>query len=255
VTLWEKYRRTLLIGLLVLASLSLLTIYLLFERKRLHAARNEQMRLSGMLINAQDHERARLASELHDDFSQRLAMLSLGLETAAEMVPESPAEANRQLHELVNSASELGADLHTMSHRLHSSTLEQLGLAEGVAAFCEEFTAQRGIQVVFSHKDVPRSVPPDISLCLFRIVQEGLRNVQKHSGAAHAEVRIETMNDTLHLSISDDGAGYDVNDGAGRQGLGLRSMRERARLVGGRFEIHSEIRNGTRIDVWVPLTE
>jgi signal transduction histidine kinase len=254
-TLWEKYRRTLLIGLLVLASLSLLTIYLLFERKRLHAARNEQMRLSGMLINAQDHERARLASELHDDFSQRLAMLSLGLETAAEMVPESPAEANRQLHELVNSASELGADLHTMSHRLHSSTLEQLGLAEGVAAFCKEFTAQRGIQVVFSHKDVPRSVPPDISLCLFRIVQEGLRNVQKHSGAAHAEVRIETMNDTLHLSISDDGAGYDVNDGAGRQGLGLRSMRERARLVGGRFEIHSEIRNGTRIDVWVPLTE
>ncbi len=252
-TLWEQYGRTLLIGLLVLASLSLLTIYLLVERKQLHAARNEQMRLSGMLINGQEDERARLASELHDDFSQRLAMLSLGLETAAEIVPESPAEANRQLHELMNSASELGADLHTLSHRLHSSTLERLGLTAGVAAFCKEFAAQRGIQVVFSHQDVPRSVSPDISLCLFRIVQEGLRNVQKHSGAAHAQVRIETMDDTLHLSISDDGTGFDVKDGVGRQGLGLWSMRERVRLVGGRFEIHSEIQKGTRIEVWAPL--
>ncbi len=249
-TLWERYRRTLLLGSLILASLSLLTIYLLFERKQLRAARNEQMRLSGMLINAQEDERARLASELHDDFSQRLAMLSFGLETAAEIVPQSPAEANRQLHELMNSASELGADLHTLSHRLHSSTLEQLGLVAGVAAFCKEFSAQRGIQVVFSPKDVPRSVPLDISLCLFRVVQEGLRNVQKHSGAAHAEVRIEAKDDTLHLSISDDGAGYDVKDGARRQGLGLRSMQERVRLVGGRFEIHSKIREGTRIDVW-----
>ncbi|HXC94997.1 MAG TPA: ATP-binding protein [Edaphobacter sp.] len=253
-TLWEQHR-TLLIGLFFLASLSLLTILLLFERKKLHSTRNEQMRLSGMLIDAQEDERARVASELHDDFSQRLAMLSLGLETAAEMVPESPSEANRQLHELVSSASELGADLHTLSHRLHSSTLEMLGLAAGVGALCKEFTAQRGIQVVFSHKDVPHSVPPDISLCLFRIVQEGLRNVQKHSGAARAQVRIETMDNTLRLSISDDGAGYDVKDGEGHQGLGLRSMRERARLVGGQFEIHSKTQKGTRIDVWVPLTK
>ncbi len=254
-TLWEQHRRTLPIGLLVLVSLSLLIVYLLFERKRFRAARIEQMRLSGMLINAQEVERARVASELHDDFSQRLAMLSLGLETAAEMVSQSPAEANRKLHELVNSAGELGTDLHVLSHRLHSSTLETLGLAAGVEAFCKEFTAQRGIQVVFSDKDVPHSVPPDISLCLFRIVQEGLRNVQKHSGAAHARVRIKSMDDTLHLSISDDGGGYDIKDGAGRHGLGLRSMRERVRLVGGRFEIHSEIRKGTRIDVWVPMTD
>jgi signal transduction histidine kinase len=254
-TLWGKYRRTLLTGLLVVASLSLLTTLLLFERKRLHAARNEQMRLSGMLINAQEDERARVASELHDDFSQRLAMLSLGLENAAAMVPESPAEANRQLQELVNSASELGADLHTLSHRLHSSTLEQLGLAAGVAAFCKEFTAQRGVQVMFSRGEVPSSVHPDVSLCLFRIVQEGLRNVQKHSGAAHAQVRIERMDNTLHLSVSDDGAGYEIKNGADRNGLGLRSMRERVHLIGGRFKIHSEIRKGTRIDVWVPLTE
>ena len=254
-TLWEQYRRTLLIGLLVLVSLSLLTIYLLFERKQLHAARNEQMRLSGMLINAQEDERARLASELHDDFSQRLAVLSLGLETATEIVPESPEEANRQLHELMNSASEIGADLHTLSHRLHSSTLERLGLAAGVAAFCKEFTSQRGIQVVFSHAGVPRSVSPDVALCLFRIVQEGLRNVKKHSGAGNAQVQLERVDDAIHLLISDKGQGFDMKEVADGQGLGLWSMRERVRLVGGRFEIHSETQKGTRIEVWAPLTK
>ncbi len=252
-TLWERHQQTVLIGLLVIVSLSLLIFYLLFERKQLDASRNERMRLSGMLINAQEDERARLASELHDDFSQRLAVLSLGLETAAEIVPESPAEANRQLPELMNSAGEIGADLHTLSHRLHSSTLERLGLAAGVAAFCKEFAAQQGIQVAFSQDDVPRSVSPNVALCLFRIVQEGLRNVKKHSGAVHAQVQLKKLNDAIHLSISDDGRGFDVEEVGDGQGLGLWSMRERVRLVGGRFEIRSETQKGTRIEVWVPL--
>ena len=254
-TLWEQHGQTLFIGLLVLVTLSLLTFYLLFERNQLHAARNEQMRLGGMLINAQEGERARLASELHDDFSQRLAMLSLGLETAAESIPESPAEANQQLHELMNSASEIGADLHTLSHRLHSSTLERLGLAAGVAAFCKEFTAQQGIQVVFSHEDVSRSVSPDVALCLFRIVQEGLRNVKKHSGAGNAQVQLERVDDAIHLLISDKGQGFDLKEAAEGRGLGLWSMRERVQLVGGQFEIHSDTQKGTRIAVWAPLTK
>ncbi len=254
-TLWEQHEQTLFIGLLVLVTLGLLTFYLLFERKQLDAARNEQMRLSGMLINAQEDERARLASELHDDFSQRLAVLSLGLETTADIIPESATEANRQLHELMNSASELGADLHTMSHRLHSSTLERLGLVAGVAAFCKEFTAHQGIQVVFSHEDVPRSVSPDVALCLFRIVQEGLRNVKKHSGAGNAQVQLEGVNGAIHLLISDEGQGFDLKEVTDGRGLGLYSMRERVRLVGGRFEIHSETQKGTRIEVWAPLTK
>ena len=254
-TLWERHQQTVLIGLLVIVGLSLLTVYLLFERKQLDAARNEQMRLSGMLINAHENERARLASELHDDFSQRLAVLSLGLETAAEIVPESPAEANRQLHELMNSASEIGADLHTLSHRLHSSTLERLGLAAGVAAFCKEFAAQQGIQVAFSQDDVPRSVSPNVALCLFRIVQEGLRNVKKHSGAGNAQVQLERVDGAIHLLISDKGQGFDLEEAAEGQGLGLCSMRERVQLVGGRFEIHSETQKGTTLEVWAPLTK
>ena len=252
-TLWEQCRQPLLIGLLALVSLSLLTIYLLFERKKLQAARNEQMHLSGLLINAQDEERSRLAAEIHDDFSQRLAVLSLGLETVAEGIPDSLQETNRQMRELIESASEFGADLHTLSHRLHSSTLERLGLAAGVATLCKEFSAHQGLQVAFSHQDLPRSVSPEIALCLFRIVQEALRNVRKHSEAAHAEVRIEKVDDTLHLSISDDGVGFDVEDGSRTQGLGLWSMCRRVRLVGGRYEIYSKKQNGTRIDIWTPI--
>ncbi len=252
-TLWEQYRQTLLIGLLVFASLSLLIIYLLFERKQLQAARNEQMHLSGLLINAQDEERSRLAGEIHDDFSQRLAMLSLGLETVDEGIPESLLETHRQMRELIESASEFGADLHTLSHSLHSTTLEKLGLAAGVASFCKEFSAQQGLQIEFSQQGLPRAVSREIALCLFRIVQEALRNVQKHSGAAHAQVRIETMGDSLHLSISDDGVGFDVNDGVDRQGLGLWSMRRRVRLVGGRYEFRSDKGKGTIIEVWTPI--
>ena len=213
------------------------------------------MRLSGLLISAQEDERQRLASELHDDFSQRLAILSLGMETAAELMPEDPEKANQQLHELVNSAGELGADLHTLSHRLHSLTLERLGLVPGVGAFCKEFTAQQRVQVVFSHNDVPRSVPAETALCLFRIVQEGLRNVKKHSGASTAKVSLEQLDGYLHLSISDNGAGFDLKDPARNRGLGLFSMEERARLIGAQFRIHSELRKGTHIEVWAPVSQ
>jgi signal transduction histidine kinase len=254
-TLWEEHRRTLLAGSLIIVGLGLLTIYLLFERKQLKRARKAQEQLSGKLIHAQEQERSRLAAEIHDDFSQRLAVLSLGLETAAEGIPESLREINQLMQELMESASELGADLHTLSHRLHSSTLERLGLAAGVAAFCKEFTAQQGIQVAFSHDDLPRSVTPDVAVCLFRIVQEGLRNLQKHSGAANAQVRLRRVVSAIHLSISDDGHGFDMKEVGDGQGLGLWSMQERVRLVDGRFEINSETHKGTRIDVWVPLKE
>ncbi len=219
-SIWQQNKRTVLSGLLIIAGLGLLVIYLLFERKQLERARKAQEQLSGLLINAQELERSRLAAEIHDDFSQRLAVLSLGLETAAEQISETTPETNRQMQELMESASELGADLHTLSHQLHSSTLERLGLAAGVGSFCKEFNAQHGTQVAFSHHSLPPSVSPEIALCLFRIVQEGLRNVQKHSGAAHAEVKLEMLHAKLHLSISDDGKGFDTKKACGPPGSG-----------------------------------
>jgi signal transduction histidine kinase len=159
---------------------------------------------SGKLINAQEQERSRLAAEIHDDFSQRLALLALGLEKAEEAISSSPVEALKQVHSLLNSASEIGADLHTLSHRLHSSTLEALGLVPGVAAFCKEFASQQGIEIDFLPDDIPRSTHPDVALRLFRVVQEGLRNLKKHSGAPKAQVRLHRAGDRLLVSVSDE---------------------------------------------------
>jgi signal transduction histidine kinase/ABC-type uncharacterized transport system substrate-binding protein len=209
--------------------------------------------LSGMLINAQEKERCRLASEIHDDFSQRLALMALELETAEETIGTAPNEAVQQVHNVLNSASELGADLHTLSHRLHSSTLERLGLVPGIMALCKEFELQQGIEVDFLTDDLPHSVQPDVALCLFRIVQEGLRNLKKHSGAAKAQVRLRRVGDKILVMVSDQGVGFDVHDLESKIGLGVRSMEERANLLGGRFEIHSKPGKGTRIEAWVPF--
>jgi signal transduction histidine kinase len=206
-----------------------------------------------MLINAQEKERCRLASEIHDDFSQRLALIALELESAEETIGISPAEAIQQVHNVLNSASEIGADLHTLSHRLHSSTLERLGLVPGITSLCNEFAAQQGIEVDLLTDAVPRSVHPDVALCLFRIVQEGLRNLKKHSGAAKAQVRLHRLGDRLVVMVYDDGTGFSAHDLGSKEGIGIRSMEERADLLGGRFEIHSKPGKGTRIDAWVPL--
>jgi len=252
-TLWEEHRRTVLMGTLILVGLGLLTIYLLFERKMLNLARKAQERLSGMLINAQEKERRRLAAEIHDDFSQRLAVLSLGLGTAAQMTRDSPQEADRRLQELSDEASKIGGDLHTLSHQLHSTSLESLGLVPGVKAFCKEFAAQQGIKIDFTSEHIPAAVNQDVALCIFRIAQEGLRNMKKHSGASSAQVELESADNGIYLRVSDQGVGFDPRDLKMSEGLGVRSMQERAHLLGGRFSIHSSVGMGTTIDAWLPL--
>ena len=253
VSVWERTKQIWISGLLLILLLSALAAYLHFSRKQLKQARDAQLQLSGLLINAQEMERSRLASELHDDFSQRLALLALELENASEALPDSSAATKRKLHELLNSASELGADLHTVSRRLHPSTLESLGLVPGLKALCEEFTSRQGIEIVFSSKNIPRAVPPNVALCLFRVAQEGLQNLRKYSGASQGKVDLRKAGDRVFLSVSDNGRGFDAKEMRNRLGLGIRSMGERARLVGGKFEIQSEPGKGTRIDVCVPL--
>ena len=251
--LWERYKLTLLTVLLFIVSLALLVIYLFHKEQLLKLALKAPGRLSGMLINAQEQERRRIASEIHDDFSQRLATLSLGLETAAQNISLSPDEANLQLQELSGAAIDLGSDLHTLSHRLHSATLENLGLTPAVSALCKEFAAQQRIKIESTLDLMPRSVPADVALCVFRIAQEALRNVKKHSGASSAQVRLQLAGNTIHLSVCDQGAGFNPKESPKGEGLGIRSMEERARLLGGRFEIQSKSGTGTKLDVWLPL--
>ena len=206
-TLWRRTKSKWVAAGATVGCVSALVSYVRLKRRR-----DRQLALGGMLIRAQEQERSRIASEIHDDFSQRLAVMALELENAEEAIGTSPDEAVRQVHNILNSASEIGADLHTLSHLLHSSTLERLGLVPGVTALCKEFAAQQGIEIDLLTDDVPRSVHPDVALCLFRIVQEGLRNLKKHSGATRAQVRLGRAGDKLFVSVSDEGIGFELHD-------------------------------------------
>jgi len=209
--------------------------------------------LSGHLIKTQDEERKRIAREIHDDYGQRVALLGFDLERLAENVGAASAEASQKARELFNRVSRLAEDLHGLSHRLHSSTLESLGLVAGLKAFCAEFSNQQDIQVDFASENVPHGIPGDATLCIFRIAQEALRNVKKHSGAKRAVVRLEWEGDRLHLSVSDRGKGFDSSKPSADHGIGIRSMEERLRLLGGQLEIQSLLMEGTKIDAWLPL--
>jgi PAS domain S-box-containing protein len=220
------------------------------ERK---LAEQERTELAGRLINAQEREGKRLARELHDDFGQRLVLVSLGLEQVARMIEVSDGAATAKVRELKNALEEIEADLHSLSHRLHSSKLEMLGLAKGVASYCTEFAEKHAMQVALDCVDLPQSMPHEISLCLLRIIQEALCNVSKHSGAPQAEVRLKGGPEAILLTVRDQGKGFDPSRNNKVEGIGLQSMRERARMLGGTFDVRSTPERGTEIAVTIPL--
>ena len=252
-SLWDRTKWIWTTVLLIIPILLALVTYLMYAGKQLKLAREREGQLSGMLINAEEQERQRIAAELHDDFSQRLAVLALRLEIVDEATPDSFPDVHRQLRELVKSTGEIGADIHSLSHQLHSSTLESLGLVPAVAAMCKEFTALQAIKVNFTSNEIPPSVRPDIALCVFRIVQEGLWNLKKHSGAQEAQVDLRMKGNRLEVTVRDEGCGFDLKKLRQYEGLGFRSMKERAHLLDGEFKIHSETGKGTTVNAWVPI--
>lgn len=211
--------------------------------------------LTGRLIHAQEEERSRIARELHDDISQRMAFLQIGLEQFEQSVPGITSNDRTQLHNLTEVASEISTDLHGVSHQLHPGKLDLQGLVPAVASFCRELSHQHDLQVTFLHHDISSQIPKDVALCLFRIVQEGLRNVVKHAKTSEATVELSSHGEGMELRISDSGAGFNPAALLGRGGLGLISMRERLRLIGGELEVESEPSRGTRIRVRVPLSD
>jgi PAS domain S-box-containing protein len=213
----------------------------------LRASREELKSLAGHLLDAQEAERQRIARELHDDLNQSLAQLAVELDLLGGRLPAAEAGAARAIAARVK---ELSAAVHALSHQLHPAKLEQLGLVAAVRGLCREFAAHHGLEVTFTHHGLPDAVPPATALCLYRIVQEALRNVVRHAGTAHAAVELGGSPAGLRLRVTDDGAGFDP--AAGRGGLGLVSMRERLHLVGGRLAIDSRPGGGTRLDATVP---
>jgi signal transduction histidine kinase len=182
-----------------------------------------------------------------------MALLQLGLQELMDNMPELKPKAREHLQDISELASEVSTDLHNVSHQLHPARLDLIGLAATVGDHCNELSRQNHLQIEFVHQDTPAEIPKDVAHCLFRIVQEALWNVVKHSGAAEAKVELSGHGHQIDLCISDQGEGFKPESAAGQGGLGLSSMRERLRLVGGHLSVESEPSHGTRIRARVPL--
>jgi PAS domain S-box-containing protein len=224
-------------------------------RQREEALRRSQAELrsvAGKLLTAHEDERLRIARELHDDLSQRLAMLTMEVSMLQRDLG-LPDQTREALESIRQGMAQLATDIHGMSRQLHPSILTNLGLAEAIKNECVRLSELEGIVVEFSAHEVPKSLPKDTALCLYRIVQEGLRNVVKHSRAKQARVELVGTPDGVQLSIRDSGVGFDPTRAKRRSGLGLSSMKERARLVQGSVTLRSQPHGGTTIVVRAPL--
>jgi PAS domain S-box-containing protein len=234
------------------------------ERKRAEEASRETERilrqnesdlrkLAGRLIYAQEEERSRLARELHDDLAQRLAVSAIAVGQLEQQLTDSPAPVREGLREIQDGIARISHDVHSLSRQLHPSILDDLGLLKAAESECTGFSRREGIEVVFNHENVPPVIPKDVSLALYRIIQEGLRNISKHACAEHISVSLKGTDHDVFLSIQDDGIGFDWADVKENPGLGFSSMRERARLIQGELSIQSQQEKGTLIALRVPL--
>ncbi len=205
------------------------------------------------LIEAHEEERTWIARELHDDINQRIALLTVQLGKWAQHPPNSSVEVKDHISHVRQELSDLGEDIQALSHRLHSSKLEYLGIVTAANSYCKELSDQRKVEIDFSHAGIPRSLPKEISLCLFRVLQEALQNAIKHSGERHFKVELSGTSAQIQLTVNDLGVGFDPQDAINRSGLGLISMRERLHLVDGEIFIKSEPGHGTTISACVPL--
>jgi PAS domain S-box-containing protein len=210
--------------------------------------------ISSRLIEAQEQERTRIARELHDDFSQRMALLSIELDLLKKDIPGLNGDVLNRVDRLREQTREMGSDIQALSHELHSSALDHLGIVVAMRGFCHEFGEKQKFEIEFHNEDLPSPVSPDVALCLYRVLQEALHNAAKHSRASQVNVHFLGMSGEFRLTVSDDGVGFDVDSVNKGRGLGLISMRERAKLVNGTFSIFSKLNHGTEINVRIPAS-
>jgi signal transduction histidine kinase len=262
-TVWERYKVYVLGTIAVLLAQTFLIVGLLVQRRRRRLAedqaRGSQEALQGSyerirdlgsrLLRAQDTERSRLARELHDDISQQVALLSADLELllGGEVAPDNEVV----LGEAWNRTQDIAISLHDLSHRLHPAKLRLIGLVAGLRSLQREMS-HSDLKVTFTHDNVQASLPPELTVSLFRIAQEALQNAVKHSNAETVRIHLQGGSTDLVLTVSDDGAGFDVDSEWGK-GLGLISIGERAETVGATFTVRSQPGAGTSLTVHVPV--
>jgi signal transduction histidine kinase len=263
-TAWDRYRNYIVGAALLLLTQSALIALLLVQSVRRRQAETLVLRgqaklrasyerirdLGGRLLMAQEAERTRIARELHDDVGQQLALLAIDLEIIRGTEPEFEAETGALLHETLNRARQVAKSVHDLSHRLHPEKLHLLGLVPALSAIQREFS-RPNLNLTFEHQNVPAELPHDVILCLFRITQEALQNIVKHSAAREVSIDLIGTECDLLLTIVDDGMGFE-DETARNKGLGLISMGERLDAIGGSLTIRTRPGAGTRLEVSVP---
>lgn len=205
------------------------------------------------LIEAQEAERTRIARELHDDINQRVALLAVSLQMLRQKLPITDVRTGKGIEEAYEQVASLGSDIQALSHGLHSSGLEYIGLEGAVTGFCKELSARQNLDIQLHIENLPETLSHEISLCLFRVLQEAIQNALKYSGVREFEVSLMGTSNEIQLIVHDSGAGFDPNNTSNRHGLGLTSMRERLRLVKGHLSIESQPQQGTTIKASVPV--
>ncbi len=209
--------------------------------------------VSSSVIEAEERERQRIARDLHEDIGQRVTMLVLEIEQL-KVDSLKGVEVPSQIDALLKQSTELLTDIKTLAHELYSPRLEYLHIAGVMRSFCKDFGEQKRVGIGFRSQGLPNLVPPDISLCLFRVLQAALHNAAEHSGVREFDVQLNGTSDEIHLTISDRGVGFNLETTKTSRGLGLNHMRERLKLVKGSFSVDSQPKRGTTIHARVPLS-
>ena len=251
-TAWQDHRTAIVATTVVLLFQAALIAGLLLQRRRRRRAEQEARHLGGRILTAQEDERRRLAREMHDDVTQRLA--ALAIDAGAVSVSSDVAAKEAALATIRERLVGLSEDVHALSYRLHPSVIEDLGLVAALRVECHRVARQEPIKVEFASEGIPRNVPANAATCLFRIAQEALRNVVRHAHASEVAVSLRAKDNGIELAVRDNGQGLPEAD-TGRTSLGLVSMRERVRLVGGTLDVAGLARRGTSVIAWVPLRE
>jgi signal transduction histidine kinase len=250
-SLWEQHKWSVLAALTAIVAQLALIIILIMEMRRRKRSDTAVKNLSGRLINAAEEERKRIARELHDDIGQRLSLVSLELDVMEREYPVNRAGAYRSLHEPLQQLNEVISDVHHLSHQLHSTRLQGLGLAMALKEVCQQLARQHDIVIQLTADNIPFPLQAELGLCFYRVAQEALNNSVKHSGSARVDVRVEACNGTLTMTIVDYGAGFDLSTPT--VGLGLATMRERLRLVEGTLRVRSRPGGGTELTAQASL--
>lgn len=249
-SLWKEHRALILVAAGFLVLETGLIFLMLLHRARRRRAEAEARAMAGRILTAHEDERRRLARELHDDITQRLACLAIDAGLVGKAPPEN---ANGRVQAIQQGLARLSEDVHALSYRLHPSILDDLGLAEALQAECDGFSARESVPAQFHFRDLPPRIPREIALCLYRVVQAALRNVARHAKASAVDVSLRRLDRGLQIAVTDDGVGFDPAASRNQPSVGHVSMRERVHLLEGELEIESAPGRGTTVLAWVPL--